>query len=68
MCPVTREMLLRFREEEKTKREIRVLQAATAKCELQDLAYIPSAAARLNGEFTLELKTRGITWQQKSGT
>ena len=67
MCPVTREMLLRFREEEKTKREIRVLQAATAKCELQDLAYIPSAAARLNGEFTLELKTRGITWQQKSG-
>ncbi len=67
MYPVTREMLLRFREEEKNIKEIPTLQAAMAKCELQDLAYIPSAAARLNGEFTLELKTRGITWQQKSG-
>ena len=67
MSPVTQEMLLRFREEEKTKKEITTLQAAMAKCELQDLAYVPSAAARLNGEFTVELKTRGITWQQKSG-
>ena len=67
MVPINREMLLRFREEEKNKKEIPTLQAAMAKCELQDLAYVPSSAARLNGEFTLELKTRGITWQQKSG-
>ena len=67
MSPVTPEMLLRFREEKESKKEMITLQAAMAKCELQDLAYIPSAAAKLNGEFTVELKTRGITWQKNSG-
>ncbi len=67
MHPITQEMLLGFRREESHRKEIRTLQAAAAKTELQDLAYIPSAAAGLNGEFTIELKTRGITWQQKSG-
>ncbi len=67
MHSITNDMLIRFRGEESKRKEIRTLQAAMAKTDLQDLAYVPSAAARLNGEFTVELKTRGITWQQKSG-
>ncbi len=67
MQPITPEMLGRFRQQEGARTDLLTLQAAQAKTELGELAFVPSAAARLNGEFTIELKTRGITWQQKSG-
>ena len=67
MNEITYEMLDRFRAQEAERKEIRTLQAAVAKTELKDLAYVPEAAAKLNGDFAIELKTRGVTWQQKSG-
>ena len=67
MREITMELLEGFRAREAGRRELRTLQAAAAKTELKDLAFVPQAAAKLNGDFTIELKTRGVTWQQKSG-
>ena len=67
MKEITKELLERFRAREAERKELKTLHAAAAKTELQDLAYVPEAAARLNGDFAIELKTRGVTWQQKSG-
>ena len=67
MKPITPELLARFRAETEQNAIVRPLQAAMARTELQDLAWVPSAAAKLGGSFEIELKTRGITWQQKSG-
>ena len=61
------EQLERFRNRESGSKEIRTLHAALAKTEIKELAFVPSEAAKLNGDFSVELKTRGITWQQKSG-
>ena len=67
MKEITTALLERFREEALSRSELRTLQAAAARTGLQELAYVPDAAARLNGDFAIELKTRGITWQKKSG-
>ena len=67
MNEITFALLDRFRAAEAERKELKTLQAAMAKTELKDLAYVPSAAAKLNGDFAIELKTRGVTWQQKSG-
>jgi len=47
--------------------QVEVLNAAMAKTELADLAFVPMNAAKLRGDFSLEIKTRGITAQEKSG-
>lgn len=67
MNEITFALLDRFRRQEAERRELKTLQAALAKTELKDLAFVPSAAAKLNGDFSIELKTRGVTWQQRSG-
>ncbi len=67
MKEITKELLERFRAEAAERKEIRTLQAAMAKTELKDLAFVPEAAAKLNGDFAVELKTRGVTFQQRSG-
>ncbi|MBQ1772483.1 MAG: C1 family peptidase [Clostridia bacterium] len=67
MKGITMEQLERFRNRESGSKEIRTLHAALAKTEIKELAFVPSEAAKLNGDFSVELKTRGITWQQKSG-
>ena len=67
MKEITKELLERFRAQEAERPELKTLQAAAARTELQDLAFVPAAAAKLNGDFAVELKTRGVTWQQKSG-
>ncbi len=67
MNEITQELLERFRAAEAERRELKTLQAAMAKTELKDLAFVPTAAARLNGDFAVELKTRGVTFQQRSG-
>ena len=64
---ITQALLARFRQQEAERKELRTLQAAMAKTELKELAYVPAAAAKLNGDFAIELKTRGITWQMSSG-
>lgn len=67
MKEITLALLDRFRSQEAARQELKTLQAAMAKTELKELAFVPTAAAKLNGDFTLELKTRGVTYQQKSG-
>ncbi|MBO4214085.1 MAG: C1 family peptidase [Lachnospiraceae bacterium] len=44
-----------------------VLNAAVAKTPLIDLAFVRQAAAKLDGEFEVEVKTHGITAQKQSG-
>lgn len=67
MKEITQELLAQFRSQEAERKELLTLQATMAKTELADLAYVPTAASKLNGDFAIELKTRGVTWQQKSG-
>ena len=67
MQALTQELLDKFREDESKNFHSRTLQAALAKTPIKDLAFVPSKAAKLNGDFSIELKTRGITWQQNSG-
>lgn len=67
MQEITKEMLERFRAREAERKELKTLQAAMAKTDLKELAYVPEAAAKLNGDFAIELKTRGVTYQQSSG-
>ncbi len=67
MKEITNELLEQFRAKEAEREELKTLHAAMSKTELKDLAYIPTAAAKLNGDFAIELKTRGVTWQQRSG-
>ena len=66
MNEITTALLARFRENAQAG-ALRTLHAAAAKTELKDLAFVPEAAAKLNGDFSIELKTRGVTWQKKSG-
>ena len=60
-------MLARFNKVYEADRAAHTLHAAMAKTEFADLAFVPENAAKLDGEFTIELKTRGITAQMKSG-
>ncbi len=64
---LTFEQLNRFREGFESDPHARAANAAMAKTELADLAYLPMKAARLMGDFTVEVKTKGITAQEKSG-
>ena len=67
MQELTFEQLERFREGFENDPAAKAANAAMAKTELADLAYVPMNAAKLMGDFTLEIKTRGITAQEKSG-
>lgn len=64
---ITDEMLSAWRNAYVNDTEAHVLNGAEAKTELKDLAFVPMNAAKLNGDFEVEIKTRGITAQQKSG-
>ena len=45
----------------------KALTAAMAKTPMADLAFVPTEAAKLAGSFEVEIKTHGITAQEKSG-
>ena len=67
MRPITTELLNRCRLCYAEDRSAHTLNAAMSKSEYADLAYVPMNASKLKGDFSIELKTRGITAQQKSG-
>ena len=67
MRSITEQLLAQCREDYAKDRFAHTLNAAMAKTEYADLAYVSSNAAKLKGDFSVELKTRGITAQQKSG-
>ena len=67
MREITDELLARMHESYADDRNAKTLTAAMAKTDMADLAFLPMEAARLNGEFAIEVKTHGITAQEQSG-
>lgn len=67
MKDITKDVLQGFRQSYASNKEAQVLQSALAKTDMADLAYVPTAGAKLKGAFSVEVLTRGITAQQRSG-
>lgn len=67
MKEITKDILTQFQKDYQADSTAQVLNSALAKTDLAELAYVPTAAAKLKGAFSIEVKTRGITAQQKSG-
>lgn len=67
MNTITPELLASLRSKAAADNTAATLSATMAKTELKDLAFLPLEAAKLEGPFTIELKTRGITAQERSG-
>ena len=67
MKEITKDVLQGFRQSYASNKEAQVLQSALAKTDMADLAYVPTAGAKLKGAFSVEVLTRGITAQQRSG-
>ena len=67
MKQITEEFLARVRAAYETDKTAQVLHHALAKKEMADLAFVPENAAKLKGAFAVEVKTNGITAQEKSG-
>ena len=67
MNAITKEMLADFRLAYSQNRHAHALNAAAAKSDLDAIAFVSSEAAKLNGEFSIEIKTHGITAQLRSG-
>ena len=67
MRTINEEMLKAFRQNFENDPHAKSAQAACARTEIKDLVYLPMEAAKLNGEFSVEVRTRGITAQLKSG-
>lgn len=67
MKEITVEFLEKMRKSYAKDKNAHTLNAAVAKTPLIDLAYVSTAAAKLNGEFEIEIKTHGITAQKQSG-
>ena len=64
---ITQEQIRRFHALYRQDRNAQALTAAMAGTDINDLAFVPVNAAKLNGAFEVEVKTHGITAQQKSG-
>ena len=64
---ITPEMLERFKKSYDENPMSKVLTAAASKTELSEIAFSPMDAARMEHLFSIEIKTRGITAQQRSG-
>ena len=67
MREITTELLARWRADYDCDASAHVLNSALAKTDMADLAYVPMNGAKLKGGFSIEVKTRGITAQRKSG-
>lgn len=67
MKEITKDILKEFGAAYDKNKEAHVLNAALAKTDMAELAYVPMEGAKLKGDFSIELKTRGITAQMRSG-
>lgn len=65
--PITMEMIQRFQKNYDEDAMAKVLTAAASKTALSDIALSPMDAAKLEHTFSIEIPTRGITNQRKSG-
>ena len=60
-------LLQSFRAKVAADPSVSVLNSALAKTDQADLSFVPMAAARRRGAIAVDVETRGITAQQKSG-
>ena len=67
MNRITEDMITAFHEAYRADAHAHTLHAAMAKTPVEDLAFVPMQAAKLNGAFELEIKTHGITALERSG-
>ena len=65
--PITWEMIAAFKANYDADKSARVLTAAVSHNPLSKVALDPMAAAKMDNSFSIEVKTRGITAQKKSG-
>lgn len=65
--PITSEMIERFKKNYDEDKTAKVFTAAVAKTVLSDVAFSPMDAAKLEHSFSIEVPTKGITNQKKSG-
>ena len=55
MKEITKDVLQGFRQSYASNKEAQVLQSALAKTDMADLAYVPTAGAKLKGAFSVEV-------------
>lgn len=67
MKEITKDVLQGFHQAYASDKEAQVLHSALAKTDMAELSYVPAAGAKLKGAFSVEVVTRGVTAQQKSG-
>ncbi len=67
MNRLNEEMLEEFRAAYENDPQAKRAAAACARTEIKDLVFLPMEAAKLNGGFSIEVRTSGITAQEKSG-
>lgn len=67
MNRLNEEMLEEFRAAYENDPQAKRAAAACARTEIKDLVFLPMEAAKLNGDFSIEVKTGGITAQERSG-
>ena len=67
MQGISEELLKQMKESAEKDRNVKTLNAAMAKGEYADLAYVPLNGAKLNGDFAVEIKTSSVTYQKRSG-
>ena len=67
MYTIDQSLLEEFRNEFDQDENAKNAQAACARTEIKDIVFLPLNAARLNGDFSVEVKTSAVTAQEKSG-
>lgn len=67
MQTIDLKMIDEFRTEFENDSRARSAQAAAARTEIRDIVFLPMNAAKLNGDFTIELETSAVTAQERSG-
>ena len=67
MYTIDTELLEQMRSQFSNDKEAKKAQAACASTEIKDLVFLPMEAAKLNGDFSIEVKTGAVTAQEKSG-
>ena len=64
---ITQDLLKQFGDAYRQDTAAQTLNAALSRTDLEQLAFVPTAAAKLKGAFSVEVKTRGVTSQERSG-
>lgn len=65
--PITMEMIAKFKKNYDEDASAKVYTAAVSKTVLSDVALNPMESAKLDFQFSIDIPTRGITYQKQSG-